>query len=515
MLNNPDEDFMSGEEESEDEEKSKYKDDEIIVDKILKAKNPDKICRICLGGDGDESEWTEDNPLFAPCICSGTMKYVHLECMQQWVHNKRHSKEVELVKSYNWKNLEWELWKHKIHEEFEFNGKKYYLLNYERPKEGEYIVLESFTNTPHKTIHVITVPQNYIRKKKELLIKVGRGTEADVRITDISVSRFHSKIYYYNGEFYWNDNNSKFGTVVLLRQPISLPQRAEHFFQLQVGKHLIEVESESHMNCWYCNITNRINRKYKGVTYAQFRSMLPRQMRHKLDYLGNVTNILETQNVEDAEFNLNREITKMKLANESLISQRTNLNAHLGSIDDGERYGTKEISSNKVHPDIENDNTRLQQSDLYWNMNISDRNVYKNYQDNTLMITNDLQAEMKANRFGLMNAISSRNFTNEVLQKNSSTKDRFDGQQTNPSGNHFTHSQNQIMKKQFEQRDKPKKLNKNLFEEYKHSDLIEEEKKQETIIPRKIYKEGSSDEEEENRQIFTLKANILINRENP
>lgn len=63
-------------------------------------------------------------------------------------------------------------------------------------------MLESFTNTPHKTIHVVTVPQKYTKKKKELMIKVGRGTEADVRITDISVSRFHSKIYFYDGEFY-------------------------------------------------------------------------------------------------------------------------------------------------------------------------------------------------------------------------------------------------------------------------------------------------------------------------
>lgn len=38
MLNNPDEDFMSEEQQSEDGEKSKYKDDEVVVDKILKAK---------------------------------------------------------------------------------------------------------------------------------------------------------------------------------------------------------------------------------------------------------------------------------------------------------------------------------------------------------------------------------------------------------------------------------------------------------------------------------------------
>jgi hypothetical protein len=168
--------------------------------------------------------------------------------MKQWIHNKRHSKETDKVKSYNWKFLECELCKQKIHEEFEYNGRKYYLLNYERPKHGHYMVLESFTNTPHKTIHVVTVPPLYENRKKELLVKVGRGTEVDIRITDISVSRFHSKIYFHQGDFYCIDNDSKFGTVALLRQPISLPQKADHFFQLQIGKHLIEIESESHLN---------------------------------------------------------------------------------------------------------------------------------------------------------------------------------------------------------------------------------------------------------------------------
>lgn len=247
MLNNPVEDFLSSD---SDEAHKKYKqlDNDITIEKVGKGKTAEKICRICLGGDGDESEDNEDNPLFSPCICNGTMKYVHLECMQQWIHNKRHSKETELVKSYNWKFLECELCKHKIHEEFVFKGKKYYLLNYDRPKTGNYMVLESFTNTPHKTIHVVQIPDDLANRKKDVLVKVGRGTEVDIRITDISVSRFHSKINFSDGQFYCVDNDSKFGTVALLRHPISIPQRSDHYLQIQVGKHLIELEAESHLN---------------------------------------------------------------------------------------------------------------------------------------------------------------------------------------------------------------------------------------------------------------------------
>ena len=119
------------------------------------------------------------------------MKYVHLECLQQWVHNKRHTKELEKVKSYNWKFLECELCKHKIHEEFEFKGRKYYLLQYERPTSGKYLILESLTNTPHKTIHVIQIPERLVKPNKSVLIKVGREEKVDVRITDVSVSKYH------------------------------------------------------------------------------------------------------------------------------------------------------------------------------------------------------------------------------------------------------------------------------------------------------------------------------------
>lgn len=30
-----------------------------------------------------------------------------------------------------------------------------YVLDYLRPEQGNYIILESYTNTPHKTIHVL------------------------------------------------------------------------------------------------------------------------------------------------------------------------------------------------------------------------------------------------------------------------------------------------------------------------------------------------------------------------
>ena len=50
----------------------------------------------------------------------------------------------------------------------------------------------------------------------------GRGHETDVRITDITVSRQHAILNYSNEKFYIKDNNSKFGTLILLQEPFAI-----------------------------------------------------------------------------------------------------------------------------------------------------------------------------------------------------------------------------------------------------------------------------------------------------
>ena len=51
-------------------------------------------------------------------------------------------------------------------------------------------------------------------------IKMGRGHQCDLRVSDISVSRLHAYIKFENGGFVMYDNNSKFGSLVKLTKPI-------------------------------------------------------------------------------------------------------------------------------------------------------------------------------------------------------------------------------------------------------------------------------------------------------
>lgn len=45
-------------------------------------------------------------------------------------------------------------------------------------------------------------------------IKLGRGHDCEIRVTDISVSRNHAKIEKIGNDYYIFDNKSKFGTLV-------------------------------------------------------------------------------------------------------------------------------------------------------------------------------------------------------------------------------------------------------------------------------------------------------------
>lgn len=181
----------------------------------------------------------EDNPLFSVCTCAGSMKLIHLKCIRTWLEGKVHKKHSELVFSYNWKNLECELCKTRFRDTHWHEGKQYNILNYHRPEEGAYIILESFTNTPHKTIHVISIDKVKMKQKAAFSFLVGRENTVDIRITDISVSRAHSYINYYNGNFYVADNKSKFGTLVLVQQPFPISYNPNITFTVQLGRYLV------------------------------------------------------------------------------------------------------------------------------------------------------------------------------------------------------------------------------------------------------------------------------------
>jgi E3 ubiquitin-protein ligase DOA10 len=65
-----------------------------------------KSCRICLG---DENE--EDNELISPCKCAGTMRHIHLKCLQEWLGGKKSVRELPFSTIYLYRMASCELCK--------------------------------------------------------------------------------------------------------------------------------------------------------------------------------------------------------------------------------------------------------------------------------------------------------------------------------------------------------------------------------------------------------------------
>ena len=82
-----------------------------------------------------------------------------------------------------------------------------------------------------RTIHVL----GFSAEKPSF--NMGRGHESEVRVNDISVSRCHAIIKYKPEGFYVEDNRSKFGTLVLLKETFAL--QLEHTSAVQVGRTVV------------------------------------------------------------------------------------------------------------------------------------------------------------------------------------------------------------------------------------------------------------------------------------
>ena len=158
------------------------------------------------------------------------MGLIHLDCLKEWLKGKKIQRQGEIVSTYFWKNLECELCKQRFPIEIELKNKqKVAILDYELPvyeadEQPHYITLESISSNTSKVVHVL----NLIDEED---ISIGRGHDIAVRVTDISVSRCHAIIKKSPlGFYYILDNNSKFGTLALVRQPHLINSTCNNFY---------------------------------------------------------------------------------------------------------------------------------------------------------------------------------------------------------------------------------------------------------------------------------------------
>lgn len=191
-------------------------------------------CRICF------MEGDSDNPLISIWKCSGSMKHIHQECLKGWINSKKIAQAKDNVITYLWKAFEWELCKLSYDEVLQ---EKYGLLSYDNPY-SQYIILEGININSSKSVYIVNLDTD-----KDSFI-IGRGHDSDIRISDISVSRCHAKIFREKDGLILKDQNSKFGTLAWMKKPWCLSNYSS--IHLQVGRTLLSVSLNSRRD-WSLN----------------------------------------------------------------------------------------------------------------------------------------------------------------------------------------------------------------------------------------------------------------------
>ena len=102
---------------------------------------------------------------------------------------------------------------------------------------------------------------------------MGRGHDSDLRVNDISVSRFHAVIKLKDDGFYLKDNKSKFGTLVLVKHRLSLSPNMTK--AVQVGRTVInfcvkKVQPQDYKSDFLVNANDLLRVKAGGVVGLNF-----------------------------------------------------------------------------------------------------------------------------------------------------------------------------------------------------------------------------------------------------
>ena len=270
-----------------------------------------KICRICYG---EEDPITDiDNPLVQPCKCSGSLKYIHLNCLKHWLNTKTCTK-VDSTNNYSIfmvKQLECEICKEKFPDFVKHKDSLYEILDFKSEFEN-YFTIESLTLDKNNTryIYVVNLDNN-------MRIKIGRGHDADLTIGDISVSRVHSILTIDNKNIYLEDNNSKFGTLILV-QCHSLKLIENLPLYIQIGRTFLECQIQGSHNLFSCcGVSEQPNFNFY---YQQ------NENRKQLDLLNMCTIKSEIDFSEDSELDMDekeKDFDKIKI-NENEDNQINN-----------------------------------------------------------------------------------------------------------------------------------------------------------------------------------------------
>ena len=407
---------------TENEESKKQLKYIIVKDKESSEKNSNhnnynnknkkvKICRICYLEEYDKY----NNPLIKPCKCSGSMKYIHYECLLHWIKTKISVESSsyssnELLSVYTLSPLECELCKTKLPNYLRHKKEIYSLLNLDKKfneeinlnKKGEKISKKRRENKDSYIIFDSIAPQRiesrfrfFVKFNENNILKIGRGLDMQLVLNDISVSRNHCQLKIEDdGSIVLEDNNSKFGSLVLIQKEIEILKG--NCLNIQVGTNYFTFTLKKKTGFFSCCNAEEIDSKnnYENLNYFFIKYDKKKEI---LD---------ESITIEENEEDNEQIIQKQKEDNEKII-----------------------IDDEKGEDNIENDLIIFDQTKRIRNKrNKDNNNNFESTCNGSTLVLKENQTQDRLNM--VSNSLSNNNTTNmKTVRKelNEVNKDELDG----------------------------------------------------------------------------------------
>ena len=197
-------------------------------------------CRICLS-EGPQ----EGDPLLCPCECSGSIGYVHSDCIGKWLRS-RLGLENHSSAAYFYRPMACELC-HSSYPPYwgsSSSDDSFTNVAYLPETRPPFIVFENVggpaaapawstdsSNTFPHGLHVVSL-------SNPAGVKIGRGHGCEMHISDVSISRQHALVKLGDdGVVYICDQQSKFGTLVAIEDKnIVIPPDNATSLSIQCGR---------------------------------------------------------------------------------------------------------------------------------------------------------------------------------------------------------------------------------------------------------------------------------------
>lgn len=194
-------------------------------------------CRICMIEGPNE-----DDPLIAPCSCKGSVEYVHLGCLRQWIRVRRNLPAAsEACDRFEYYPLKCDLCKGPYASAVQYGqgcaSKESEPLSEIPLVKPPFVVLDvpgKHYGTVGRRSHVLSLAGD-----DDKVLKLGRAHNCHLRIPDASISRWHASIRLSEGRVVLEDHESKFGTLVEVQRPIAVDPTSA--LSLQVGRTVLRL----------------------------------------------------------------------------------------------------------------------------------------------------------------------------------------------------------------------------------------------------------------------------------